>query len=119
MLNAAKASGRSSGSSTPRKQAGPSAAATTFVEQSWQKASSKDLDHADLEWAAAENEDEENGGVHRILADLQDHRGGPRRADKQLADPGGLRLDGVSRRGRVGCFLIRIGHRAHGQSAKK
>lgn len=59
VLNAAKASGRSSGSSTPRKQAGPSAAATTFVEQSWQKASSKDLDHADLEWAAAENEDEE------------------------------------------------------------
>lgn len=55
-----KASERSSGQSTPRKQAGPSAAApNTFIEQSWQKAQSKELDHADLEWAAAENEDEE------------------------------------------------------------
>lgn len=49
-----KASMRSSGQSTPRHQA-----SVTFVEQAWQKTSHSKLDDADLEWAVAENEDEE------------------------------------------------------------
>ena len=51
---ATKASVRSSGQSTPRQQA-----PVTFVEQAWQKTSHSKLDDADLEWAVAENEDEE------------------------------------------------------------
>lgn len=52
---AAKASTRSSGQSTPRKQTQVTSSASAFVEQDWQKASGSKLDDADLEWAAAEN----------------------------------------------------------------
>ncbi|KAJ3557581.1 hypothetical protein NM688_g1398 [Phlebia brevispora] len=52
---AAKASIRSSAQATPQKSSTP---IPTYVEQEWQKTSPADSD-ADLEWAAAENEDEE------------------------------------------------------------
>lgn len=52
---AAKASARSSGQSTPRKQ---TRSAGTFIEQDWQKTSRSQFDDADLEWAAAENGDD-------------------------------------------------------------
>lgn len=56
-VTAAKASAKSSGQSTPRKQ--PPPPATAFVEQTWQKSRRDEPQDADLEWAAAENEDEE------------------------------------------------------------
>lgn len=54
---AAKASGKSSGQSTPRTR--PPQSANAFVEQAWQKAQRDNTLYADLEWAAAEGAGDE------------------------------------------------------------